>query len=175
MKTLAAALVGLVAIAGLLGVSVARATGTPAGGTVRIFVVPGQVQGAGKVVLAGAVGDYGTSHKVNKSGAGVMTLSKGTIDFNLASLIKKSNSMRFVLSDKKTCSYVGSATAPVPLTGGTGAYQGISGTLTITETFAGYGPLYTSGAHKGQCNGSPSAQPLGFYVSVQGVGPVKYG
>jgi hypothetical protein len=174
VKASIAAFVGLLAISGVLGVAVAQGAGSPTGGTVRIFVVPAQAQGSGKVVLTGAIGDAGSSHKVNKSGAGVMTLHKGTIDFNLAQLMKKQNNPHTILANKTTCSFVAAFTAPVPITGGTGAYKGISGTLMITETFAAYGPLYTSGTKKGQCNQSQNAQPLGFYVSVQGIGPVKF-
>jgi hypothetical protein len=45
----------------------------------------------------------------------------------------------------------------------------------ITETFAGYGPFYESGAHKGQCNTSENAMPTAFWGSVTGVGTVKFG
>lgn len=66
------------------------------------------------------------------------------------------------------------ATAPVAILDGTGMYKGIKGTLMLTETFAGYGPFYTTGAHKGQCNTSPNATPTAQWGSVTGVGTVKF-
>jgi hypothetical protein len=165
------------AIAGsvLLGVAGALGAGMPAGGTVRIFVVPGQSQGQGTIVLAGAIGDYGKTLKANKQGIGEMVLKKGTIQVNLAAIQKLLNNAKPMIENKTTCSYVFGGTAPVTLFNGTGLYKGISGTLMVTETFAAYGPFYTTGAHKGQCNTSNTATPLAQYGSVQGVGTVKFG
>ena len=53
-------------------------------------------------------------------------------------------------------------------------YAGITGTIQITEKFAGIGARYTSGAKKGQCNMSNSAQPLAFYGSITGTGKVSF-
>jgi hypothetical protein len=53
------------------GASVALATGsskTPAGGPIQIFVQPGQSQGNGKILITGAVGDYGSSSPTTTSG-----------------------------------------------------------------------------------------------------------
>ena len=147
----------------------------PAGGMVRIFVVPGQNQGQGTIVLAGAIGDYGKTTRANKNGIGEMVLKKGTIQVNLAALVKKLNNSKPILENKTTCSIVFGATAPVKLSNGTGLYKGVSGTILVTETFAGYGPFYKTGAHKGQCNTSNNATPLAQWASVQGVGTVKFG
>jgi hypothetical protein len=159
----------------LFGVAGAFAAGMPTGGALRVFVVPGQAQGEGTVVLAGAIGDYGKTHKVNSKGIGEMVLQKGTIQVNLAAMQKKLNASKPMILDTKTCSYVFGATAPVTLFNGTGLYKGISGTVALTETFAGYGPFYKTGAHKGQCNTSNNATPIAQYGSVQGVGTVKFG
>jgi hypothetical protein len=43
---------------------------------------------------------------------------------------------------------------------GSGKFAGISGTGVAEVIDAGYGPTYTSGPHKGQCNTSPSAPEL---------------
>jgi hypothetical protein len=67
------------------GASVALATSaskTPAGGPIQLFVTPGQNQGNGKILITGAVGDYGSSSPTESSGdkkIGVATLQKGTI------------------------------------------------------------------------------------------------
>jgi hypothetical protein len=58
-------------------------------------------------------------------------------------------------------------TAPVPILGGTGAYAGITGSFTLTESIAGVLPKTKSGA----CNGSVSV-PLGAFASVTGSGTV---
>lgn len=73
-----------------------------------------------------------------------------------------------------TCSGYGTVTAPVTLLKGTGLYAGISGTVQITETFAFIGPKYTTGARKGRCNQSDSAQPLAQYGAIIGIGTVTF-
>ncbi len=54
------------------------------------------------------------------------------------------------------------------------AYKGISGTLKLTETFAAYGPYYTTGLRKGKCNTSNNSTPTAQWGAVTGVGTVKY-
>ncbi len=49
-----------------------------------------------------------------------------------------------------------------------GRTTGISGTFMLTETFAGYGPFYATGAHKGTCNTSSNATPTAQWGSVTG-------
>jgi hypothetical protein len=55
---------------------------------------------------------------------------------------------------------------------GTGPYKEITGTLSITETYAFVSPLSTSGENKGQCN--LSAQPISQYSSITGSGTVSF-
>ena len=165
------------AIAGgvsLAGTS-ALAASMPTGGAVRMFVVPGHKQGDGTVVLAGAIGDYGKTTPVNKKGIGEALLHKGTFHVNLAAEVKKLNSSKPIIANTTTCSFVFAATAPVTFFDGTGAYKGISGTVMLTETFVGYGPFFTTGAHKGKCNTSNNATPTAQGGSVEGVGTVKFG
>ncbi len=159
----------------LVEAAAASREAAPTGGTIRIYVVPGKAQGQGTAVVTGAIGDYGRTMKVNSKGIGKLLLHKGTIEVNLAAIRKKLNNSKPILLNTKTCSYVFGATAPVPLSKGTGLYQGITGTVMLTETFAGYGPFYKSGAHKGTCNTSNNATPTAQYGSVQGVGTVKFG
>jgi hypothetical protein len=167
---LCALLAGLVSL--LIGAA-ASGAGMPMGGQVRIFVVPGNGQGNGTIVVAGAIGDYGKTTK-QKNGIGKALLHKGTFEVNLAAMSKKLNNAKPTIENKTTCSFVFSATAPVKLFNGTGMYKGISGTLMLTETFAGYGPFYKTGAHKGKCNTSNNATPLAQWGSVTGVGAVKF-
>ena len=157
------------------GVAAASRTATPAGGTIRIFVVPGKSQGKGTIVVTGAIGDYGRTTQINKKGIGEMLLQKGTIAVNLAAISKKLNNSKPLLLDRTTCTFVVAATAPITLMSGTGAYKGITGTVMLTETFAAYGPFFKAGADEGKCDTSNNATPTAQYGSVQGVGTVKFG
>ena len=76
--------------------------------------------------------------------------------------------------NKTTCTFDFTGTGPVTLFNGTGLYKGISGTLRITITFAGVGPVYSTGAHKGQCNFSNNAPLVAQYGSIMGKGAVKF-
>lgn len=164
----------LAGVGGLLVGAGASGAGMPTGGQVRIFVVPGNGQGNGTIVVAGAIGDYGKTTK-EKNGIGKALLHKGTFEVNLSAITKKLNSAKPMIENATTCSFVFGATAPAKVFNGTGMYKGISGTLMLTETFAGYGPFYKTGAHKGQCNTSNNATPLAQWGSVTGAGAVKFG
>jgi hypothetical protein len=110
-----------------------------------------------------------------KNGIGKAILHKGTFEVNLKAIGKKLNNAKPTIANTTTCSFVFSATAPVTLFNGTGAYKNIKGTLMLTETFAGYGPFYKTGKHKGKCNTSNNATPIAQWGSVTGVGTVKFG
>jgi hypothetical protein len=163
----------LVGVCGILIAASASAAGTPMGGPIRIYVVPGNGQGNGTIVVVGAIGDYGKTTK-EKNGIGKAILSKGTFEVNLQAISKKINNAKPILFSKATCSGAFGATAPAKLFNGTGAYKGISGTVMLTETFAGYGPFYKTGAHKGACNTSNNATPIAQWGAVTGVGAVKF-
>ncbi len=67
-----------------------------------------------------------------------------------------------------------SATGPITLSDGTGAYTGISGTLTTTLTFGGVGPLYTTwNLKKGKCNMSKNAPLVAQFGTAVGHGTIK--
>ena len=65
----------------------ASGAGMPMGGAVRIFVVPGNGQGNGTIVVAGAIGDYGKTTK-EKNGIGKALLHKGTFEVNLKAIAR---------------------------------------------------------------------------------------
>jgi hypothetical protein len=167
----------LVCLAG--GASVALAAGsskTPAGGSIQLFVQPGQGQGSGKVVFTGAVGDYGTSSPTTSSGDkdyGTATLKKGTIKIDLTAITQKVDKANPTI-DNATCSGSLTETAASPIVSGTGLYAGIHGTVQITESFGFIGSTYTSGAKKGQCNQSSSAPTLAEMGIVYGSGSVSF-
>jgi hypothetical protein len=163
----------LAGVSAILIATSASGAGTPKGGPIRIYVVPGNGQGNGTIVIVGAIGDYGKTTK-EKNGIGKALLSKGTFEVNLQAISKKINNAKPTIENQTTCSGAFGATAPATLSNGTGAYKGISGTVMLTETFAGYGPFYKTGAHKGQCNMNSNANPIAQWGSVTGVGTVKF-
>jgi hypothetical protein len=163
-----------VVLSSLAIVAVAEAATGPSSGPIRLFVTPSQHQGGGTIIVAGAIGDYGTTTPLNKRGIGEAVLKKGTFEVDLEKVVAASNSAAPTLENAATCSLVFSFAGPVTITHGTGLYKGISGTATITETFAGIGPLYRSGAKKGRCDMSANAAPIAQWGSIIGIGSVKF-
>ncbi len=62
----------------------------------------------------------------------------------------------------KTCHFVATTRVVFAVVGSksTGKFHGTSGPGVVVVYFAGYGPKYTSGPKKGQCNTSPNAPVL---------------
>jgi hypothetical protein len=176
---------GVALLAGVLGPTVPAfaATGAsmPAGGLIKVFVTPKGANGEhGTILIIGAIGDWGTTLNINANGTAdpngnyaKVTLQKGTFVVNLTTLNALSNKAQPTLY-AGTCSAVFSIRGPIGLSQGTGAYKGISGTLTITETFGFILPRYASGAHMGQCNMSNSAQPAAQDGEITGSGNIGF-
>lgn len=165
--------VSMVSLA-LLVVAAASAEPAPSGGSIQIFVTPGKTQGAGTILVTGAIGDYGRTTRANKDGIGRAILSKGSFEVDLSALDKDANRAQPTLIDKTTCSYVFKVSGPVTIMHGTGQYAGIAGRATISETFAAIGPRYATGARKGQCNMSNNANPVAQWGTVSGTGTVAF-
>jgi hypothetical protein len=132
------------------------------------------------ILVAGAIGDHGIatsetkSGKVDQNGNYVhIALEKGTFFVDATKLNGNQNG-KVVVQNKTSCSFAFKVTGPITISNGTGAYEGISGTATMTVIFAGVGPYYMSGAKKGQCNTSQNATPNGVYQSITGTGTVKF-
>jgi hypothetical protein len=132
-----AAVLGAVfaATAGFASVSSAAQPATPA-----THLVIWMVNSDGlseRVILTGAVGDYGAGQSTPDRSQTLLTLSRGTFKVSTAKIDSD-----FVHQDTRwpydaaTCSIHGSLTDPVPVIpgSGTGAYRGISGTFTMTIT-----------------------------------------
>jgi hypothetical protein len=171
--------VGLVCLLGGLSVTVTSAA-SPAGGMIDIYVTPnnGAVY---KIVVIGAIGDHGTATSIDKDGKTdsngnyvKIKLTKGSFEVNSVALNKKTNNAPPTVFNKTTCSYGFGGSGPVTLFDGAGLYAGISGTLQITETFAGIGPLHKTGPKKGTCDMSNNAQPVAFWGAITGKGTVKF-
>lgn len=156
----------------------ARPSSTTTGGTVYISVTPNNGT-TYPIVIAGAVADYGTATtidqdgKVDPNGNYVkIVLKQGDFEINSTTLNKNANSTAPAANNTTNCSYAFTASGPVTVFDGTGAYKGISGTLTITETFDAILPRISSGKDKGQCNESSSATPIASNGSIGGSGKI---
>jgi hypothetical protein len=153
----------------------ATAHSAPAGGAIKVFATPGN-GATGKIVVTGAIGDFGTTTNVTKSGKPSsngsyvkIKLKKGGFLVNAVALNKKINSTKPSINST-TCSFSVSVSAPVTLSQGTGQYAGISGKVKITVSFAFLAPRTASG----QCNMNNNAKPLAHYQSIQGTGHVSF-
>lgn len=171
----AAALLASVVIAG----TTAMAGAAQSGGKIRAFVTNTSAT-KGKILITGAIGDYGTTVSVNKNGKPnpngayeKVTLKKGGFWINATAFNKKLASSQPKVNTAN-CSTVFSGTGSGSLFKGTGAYSGIGGKINITITFAGIAPRIASGPKAGQCN-LGNAQPLAQYQSISATGNVHFG
>jgi hypothetical protein len=167
-----------VAAAAVGGASAAVA---PKGGPIALFATISATSSPGKIVLAGAIGDWGKVASIDKNGKPdengnfvKVTLKKGTFEIDATVLNKKMANPRPQVQSHVTCSVAASGSGPVTLFNGTGLYQGISGTANVTMTFTGVGGRYQSGAKKGQCKQDNGA-PLAMLGAVTGHGNVHFG
>lgn len=171
-----------VAAFGLLAASagaVATAEASSSGGKLYVFV-SGNSFNTQKVLLAGAIGDYGSGISVTASGKPSqngnferLRLHRGSILVDSTKFNAAGNHPRTIVMSSSTCTAVFSWTGPVTIVSGTGAYAGISGRLNMKGTFAGITPRNKSGKHKGQCTPGNSVQPLALSLSITGSGNIK--
>jgi hypothetical protein len=170
----------------LLGVSVSGAfASTVSNGTVHIIAY-GDGAGAGDTdVLTGAIADSGSGISVDANGTvdpangteQELSLVHGSFKVSTKALDQSINdSFGHFQPNTRTCSGIVTAhnVAAIVSGSGTGAYSGISGSFTVTFTYAMIGPKNTSGKNKGQCSQSNNAQPLGSAQLVTGSGTVSY-
>jgi hypothetical protein len=148
------------------------------GGPIELFATVGNGP-SGKIVVAGAIGDWGSTLSIDKSGRPDLngnfvrvTLQKGTFEIDSTAVNKKMANPRPQIASDVTCSVAASGSGPVKLFNGTGLYKGISGTANVTITFTGVGGRYQSGAKQGQCDRGPT--PLAMLGSVNGRGTVHF-
>ena len=166
-----AALAGLAA-AGATSVFAISAASTaptamhPAGGAIHFYLVNTSLNPAAPthVLITGAFSDHGTGK------GGTWTLTKGTITLNASKLKAITSSPSFGTGYVASCSFDGVAKGLVTVVGGTGAYKGITGTLTATETIAEEGSLLKNG----QCNEANNAPAVAQDVIVTGSGTVSF-
>jgi hypothetical protein len=178
MRKLAGASTGVLAAVVAAGVMAGAAAAAPSGGAIALFATVGSSPSQ-KIVVAGAIGDWGTVLSVDKNGKPDLsgnfvkvTLKKGTFEIDSTAVNKKLANPRPQVASDLTCSVAASGSGPVNLFNGTGLYKGISGTVNVTITFTGIGQRYQSGPKKGQCNHGPT--PLAMLGSVIGRGTVQF-
>lgn len=159
----------------------AAAAATPAGGAIKIWASPLGTNGLrSSILVSGAIGDYGTAISTTANGVPnpngnfvKVELREGTFKVDSTGLNSKANKAQPVFN-ASTCSGWLSVTGPVTVSDGTGLYKGISGSLSITETYAFVLPRNASGAGKGQCNTSNNVQPANSWGSIVGTGTVHF-
>jgi hypothetical protein len=158
------------------------ASSAPAGGSVRVLATSSGNGKGGNVLLTGAVGDRGTTRKVNKAGKPDangnyvrLSLSKGTFELNVTKIDAAANRAFSTLKvDSATCSASAAFSGPATVMSGTGLYKGITGKTELTVSYGFILPRFTSGAHAGQCNEGNSATPTAGLQVVQGAGTVSF-
>jgi hypothetical protein len=180
------AAVGILAVLGAaapMSVAAAATTTTtaPTGGAIKVWVTPSgtntSTKNPGKILITGAFADYGTVISTNaakkptaKGAYKLLRLKNGTFLVNGTQLNKALTTGQPSTLSASNCSGIFGATAPVTLSDGTGAYVGISGTVTITATFAFIGAKTKSGG----CTMKTSSKPLATYSSISGSGTVSF-
>jgi hypothetical protein len=165
------------AIACLLGAGSVALASTPSSGPVRMYFTY-QTPTKDKVVVTGAIGDYGkavsedANGKVDPNGNfEKLTLKQGgfTVDVTAFSkAIQKQFSKERI--NPSNCSLALTGNGPGTIETGTGAYAGIGGKLRITLIIAGVAPKTKTG----KCNLSNSAPFYGQYQGVSATGSVSF-
>ncbi len=178
-----AVLVAAVGLVGTAGPALAASTSTPTGGAIKVWVHPNHAgttttsKHPGKVMITGAIGDYGLAVNVNATGKPqqkkspykLLKLKHGTILVD-ASALNSSVTKTKPTVNSTNCSVSETATGGVSILKGTGKYTGVSGSVTITVNFAAVLPKTKSGS----CTMKTATQPLSTYTSFIGTGTVSF-
>jgi hypothetical protein len=154
----------------------AAGPGRRAGGTVQLSSYSDNDGPESRVVLTGAIGDYGTAVSVHPDGTIdpdhtsqlELRLSRGTFRITFGPLDRKLvTAFSTFPPNRATCSGVVRATGPAPVvaSSGTDRYQGISGSFQLTATI-----WEVDGAQR--C--SPTSAFLAQTVFITGSGRVSF-
>lgn len=160
MAPLAAGVAVLAISAGL-----AAADGAATGGEIHLYEADTALDGnLGTVVITGAITDSGTDNQgQGQNGANLLELSNGTFQIDISAV---GNKLSALPVDPTTCSSNGTVSGRIPIVpgSGTGAYQGISGTLETKATVAAIYPHLPGGG----CNTSATQYPGILYAEASG-------
>jgi hypothetical protein len=172
---------GTAIVAGAIAIPTLAGASTPSGGKISLYAAANLTGATSKIVVVGAIADYGVATSIDKNGKvdtngdyERIVLKKGSFVADATALNQNSNSAQPTINAPLTCSFAFSASGPITLSDGKGAYAGISGTVTLTEQFVGIGPRYKSGKNKGKCNQNNNAQPVAGAGAVGGTGTVAF-
>ena len=162
----------------LMVIGAPAAVGAPAGGSVQIWGTPSLTSnGGGTFLLTGAIAGAAKATKTNASGKPSKTGQYSVLKFGTGTILvdrrKLSKALKHVASpttfNSTTCSGSFTASAPLPIVSGTGAYAGISGIVKTKISFALVFPLTN-----GKCNPNTNAKPLGQFATISGNGTVSF-
>jgi len=159
------------------GAAVALAGGATRGGTVHVYgvnnggatdnlIITGAFAASGVSRMVGAhTSMVGTDTSMVGTDIQQVTTSTGTFKVNTSKL---NNAPGTGGLNQDSCSGAFMVSEPVTLFDGTGAYEGITGTLKIKETFAAILPQTTSGKCRDDAN------PTSDVAFFQGEGTVSF-
>jgi hypothetical protein len=145
------------------GAAVALAGGATRGGTVHVYGVNNGGE-TDNLIITGAFAGSGVSRMVGTNTQQVTT-STGTFKVNTSKL---NNSPGTGGLNQDSCSGAFMVSEPVTVFDGTGAYEGITGTIKIKETFAAILPQTPSGKCRNDAN------PTSDVAFFQGEGTVSF-
>lgn len=137
------------------------------GGVIHVYEVGTAASDHDTDVITGAFADHGIDKPVVTDKLNKLVLSKGTFEVNLAALGKRIAPHSY---DPTTCSIVLAGSAPTHLLDGTGAYKGITGTVTISITEAEILPRLKNG----NCDQGKINAPVADVDIIRGSGTVSF-
>jgi hypothetical protein len=145
-------------------------------GAIQIWLTPGKTSDIGRVLITGAIGDYGKTYATDSKGKHsanglfeVLVFSHGSILINGSKFAAYLSSAVPHIVDGSKCSATLAIEAPVPIKSGTGDYGGITGSITLTQTSA----YIFDKSKSGSC--AIVGQKLeAEYVSIYGAGRISY-
>jgi hypothetical protein len=147
------------------------ATSTTHSGKVQVWVTPGK-GAVDRILITGAIGDYGKAVSHTKSGRVTshgnfvtVKLQHGKFEVDATKLGRRGSQTQPTI-DRASCSLYVEFSGPVTLSGGTGAYAGITGKVRMRLAYAELGPRFASGPRKGKCNLHSDARPIAFFQST---------
>jgi hypothetical protein len=149
------------------GAAVNASANSPASGPIHLFSYPKGSGNTGTVVIAGAIGDYGSYAAIGNGKDVKVTLSQGTFEFDTKNLNDNHKT-----AYKATCSGIFTGTGSASVLNGTGLYTGITGTIEVTQTHVLVASRYTTGKLKGQCD--KIGNHVHHYDSISATGNVNF-
>ena len=156
--------------------ALAAGSAAPKGGAIQLFIYNLNNTPKADITITGAIGDYGTTTSVDAAGKPdengnfeKVTLSHGGLLVDGTQLNKATAHVKPQIN-QASCALLYQATGPAKIVSGTGAYAGATGSLKVTETFAGIVP------HKGKgCNFQASDSAThGEFSAITGTGTVSF-